>query len=113
MLYSRLELDAYSKRVNGHSPNIWSDFTWNAEDWWVKASGSDKTSVAIHNCHPERPLDESLPRPLANLLVGRSVGPALLHSAAQELQGVLVCDILLHLLTQVVALEQQVDVRRS
>lgn len=36
LLYSRLELDAYSKRLKGHAPNIWSDFTWNAEDWWIE-----------------------------------------------------------------------------
>ena len=33
LLYSRLELDAFNKRVKGHTPNIWSNFTWNAEDW--------------------------------------------------------------------------------
>jgi peptide/nickel transport system substrate-binding protein len=36
LLYSRLELDAYSKRVKGHAPNVWSDFTWNAHDWWLE-----------------------------------------------------------------------------
>jgi peptide/nickel transport system substrate-binding protein len=33
LLYSRLELDAYNKKVKGHAPNIWSDFTWNADEW--------------------------------------------------------------------------------
>ncbi len=35
-LYRRLEIDAYHQRVKGHAPNIWSDFTWNAEDWWIE-----------------------------------------------------------------------------
>ena len=33
LLYSRLELDAFNKRMKGHAPNIWADFTWNTEDW--------------------------------------------------------------------------------
>jgi len=37
LLYSRLELDAYNKRVKGHAPNIWSEFTWNAEDWRIES----------------------------------------------------------------------------
>ncbi|HZT07978.1 MAG TPA: peptide ABC transporter substrate-binding protein [Chloroflexota bacterium] len=35
LLYRRLDLDAYNQRVKGHAPNVWSEFTWNAADWWL------------------------------------------------------------------------------
>src|SRR5205823_352323 len=36
VLYSRLDLDAFNNRVKGHSPNGWTNFTWNAQDWWLE-----------------------------------------------------------------------------
>ncbi len=37
LLYTRLDLDAFRKSLKGHEPNIWADFTWNTEDWWLES----------------------------------------------------------------------------
>jgi peptide/nickel transport system substrate-binding protein len=35
VLYNRLDLDAFKKYVKGHTVNVWDNFTWNTEDWWL------------------------------------------------------------------------------
>ena len=35
-LYQRLKLDSYRDRLQGWVENAWDDFSWNAQDWWVK-----------------------------------------------------------------------------
>jgi peptide/nickel transport system substrate-binding protein len=37
LLYTRLDLDAFRKNLKGHTPNIWSDFTWNTENWSLES----------------------------------------------------------------------------
>ncbi len=37
LLYTRLDLDAFRKNLKGHTPNIWSDLTWNAQEWWLES----------------------------------------------------------------------------
>lgn len=34
-LYDRMELNAYSARLQGWIDNNWMDIGWNAEDWWL------------------------------------------------------------------------------
>jgi peptide/nickel transport system substrate-binding protein len=36
LLYQRLDLDPFKSQVKGRGVNIWSDFTWNAQDWWIE-----------------------------------------------------------------------------
>jgi ABC-type transport system substrate-binding protein len=38
LLYQRLDLDPAKSHVKGRAVNIWSDFTWNAQDWWLMKS---------------------------------------------------------------------------
>jgi peptide/nickel transport system substrate-binding protein len=35
VLYNRLDIDSFKKYVKGPAPNVWENFTWNAEDWWL------------------------------------------------------------------------------
>jgi peptide/nickel transport system substrate-binding protein len=35
LLYQRLDLDPFKSHVKGRAVNIWSDFTWNSQDWWI------------------------------------------------------------------------------
>jgi peptide/nickel transport system substrate-binding protein len=35
VLYNRLQLDALKKYLKGQQPTIWSDFTWDSENWWL------------------------------------------------------------------------------
>jgi len=36
-LYDRFDIDARSAALRGWQPNTWQRFTWNTEDWWMKA----------------------------------------------------------------------------